>query len=130
MKASEGALISEPQSGSPAAKAGILAGDVITAVNGRPVKDAHELAKQIGAMAPGTTVKLTVWRKGEEKSMSATLGELPKERAARAATPDTSGTDMPKLGLMLAPAGEIAGSGSEGVVVWRSIPTDWRPSTV
>ena len=122
MKASEGALISEPQSESPAAKAGILAGDVITAVNGRPVKDAHELAKQIGAMAPGTTVKLTVWRKGEEKSMSATLGELPKERAARAATPDTSGTDMPKLGLMLAPAGEIAGSGSEGVVVMEIDP--------
>jgi serine protease Do len=122
MKASEGALISEPQSESPAAKAGILAGDVITAVNGRPVKDAHDLAKQVGAMAPGMTVKLTVWRKGEEKSLSATLGELPKERAARAAAPDTSETDMPKLGLMLAPAGEIAGRGSEGVVVMEIDP--------
>jgi serine protease Do len=41
-------------------------------------------AKQIGSMTPGTTVKLTVWRKGEEKSFSLTLGELPKSREARA----------------------------------------------
>ena len=65
---SEGALVAEPQADSPAAKAGILAGDVITAVNGNAVKDARELARQIGAMAPGATAKLTYWRKGEEKS--------------------------------------------------------------
>ena len=47
-----------------------------------------------------------------------TLGELPKEARATA-TPDAapSGTDVPKLGLTLAPAGLVAGSGSEGVVV-------------
>ena len=56
--------------------------------------------------------------------MAVTLGELPKEREARAATPDTdtSGTDMPKLGLMLAPAGQVAGSGSEGLVVTEVEP--------
>jgi serine protease Do len=120
MKGSEGALIAEPQAGSPAAKAGIESGDVITAVNGHAVKDARDLARQIGAMAPGTEAKLSVWRKGEEKSVSLTLAELPKERDARATTtPDSSptGNDVPKLGLMLAPAGEVAGSGSEGVVV-------------
>jgi serine protease Do len=119
MKGSDGALVAEPQAGSPAAKAGILSGDVITAVNGKAVKDARDLAKQIGAMASGASAKLTVWRKGEEKTMSVTLGELPKEREARAATPDANpqGKDVPKLGLMLAPAGEVAGSGAEGVVV-------------
>jgi serine protease Do len=124
MKASEGALVTDPQANSPAAKAGILAGDVITAVNGAPVKDAKELARQIGTMAPGATVKLTVWRKGEEKSISLTLGELPKEREARAALPDSapSGTDVPRLGLTLAPAGQVAGSGSEGVVVTEVDP--------
>ena len=91
LKAPEGALVSDPQANGPAAKAGILAGDVITAVNGTPVKDARDLAKQIGAMAPGATVKLTVWRKGEEKSFSLALGELPNQREARAATPDSSG---------------------------------------
>jgi serine protease Do len=118
LKDAAGALVAEPQAASPAAKAGILSGDVITAVNGKPVKDARDLAKQIGAMANGATAKLTVWRKGEEKSISVTLGELPKEREARAATPDApAGTDVPKLGLMLAPAGQVAGSGAEGVVV-------------
>src|SRR6266852_3805338 len=124
MKASEGALVTEPQAGSPAAQAGILSGDVITAVDGNAVKDARDLAKQLGAMAPGAAAKLTVWRKGEEKSVSLTLGELPKEREARAATPDSepAGADVPKLGLMLAPAAQVAGSGSEGVVVTEVDP--------
>src|SRR5205814_5504013 len=55
MKGTEGALVAEPQAGSPAAKAGILSGDVITAANGHAVKDARDLAKQIGGMMPGTT---------------------------------------------------------------------------
>ena len=107
MKTSDGALVVEPQEGSPAAKAGIMSGDVITAVNGTAVKDARDLAKAIGAMSPGTTAKLTVWRKGEEKSLSVTLGDLPKDREARTATPGSSpsGVDVPKLGLMLTPAG-------------------------
>jgi len=119
MKASEGALVAEPQAGSPAAKAGVQSGDVITAVNGHAVKDARDLARQIGAMAPGAGAKLGVWRKGEEKSISLTLAELPKEREARATTPDSgpTGSDVPKLGFMLAPAGQVAGSGPEGVVV-------------
>jgi serine protease Do len=119
MKGTEGALVSEPQANGPAAKAGILSGDVITAVNGHSIKDARDLAKQIGAMAPGATAKLSVWRKGEEKSISLTLGEMPKDRQARAAAPDSApaGTDAPKLGLTLAPAAQVAGGGAEGVVV-------------
>src|SRR5262244_2410570 len=68
LKGTEGALVAEPQADSPAAKAGIVTGDVITALNGHVIKDAHDLAKQIGSMTPGATIKLTVWRKGEEKS--------------------------------------------------------------
>ena len=118
MKGSEGALVAEPQAGSPAAKAGVLSGDVITAINGHAVKDARDLAKQIGAMAPGAQAKLTVWRKGEEQGVSLTLAEQPIEREARAsADAGQTSTDVPKLGLMLAPAGQVAGSGPEGVVV-------------
>ena len=112
--------MAEPQAGSPAAKAGIESGDVITSVNGHVVKEARDLGRQIGAMAPGSEAKLSVWRKGEEKSFTLTLGELPNERDARATgTQDSSptGSDVPKLGLMLAPAGQVAGSGPEGVVV-------------
>jgi serine protease Do len=122
MKGSEGALVSEPQANGPAAKAGILSGDVITAVNGHAVKDARDLARQIGAMAPGSTAKLSIWRKGEEKSISLTLGELPKERAAMTDTAP-QGTDTPRLGLTLAPAAQVAGGGAEGVVVTNVDPS-------
>ena len=67
LKKAEGALVAEPQSDSPAAKAGILAGDVITAVDGKDVKDPGDLARKIGAMAAGTEVKLSIQRKGEER---------------------------------------------------------------
>ena len=119
LKGTQGALVAEPQANSPAVKAGIQAGDVITAVNGAPVRDARDLARQIGAMSPGATVRLTVMQKGEQKTISVTLGELPNEREARA-TPesrDPSGLAIPRLGLTLAPATEVAGSGNEGVVV-------------
>ena len=124
LKGTEGALIAEPQADSPAAKAGIVSGDVIRAVNGHAVKDAHDLAKQIGSMTPGAAVKLTVWRKGEEKSFSLTLGELPKSKEARATNPDSdkAAAGLPKLGMMVAPAEEVAGSGSEGVVVTEVDP--------
>ena len=125
LKGPEGAMVSDPQDNGPAAKAGILAGDVITKVNGAPVKDAKDLARQIGAMAPGATAKLSVWRKGEEKTLSIALGELPNQREAKAGTPDSSGrsgTDVPRLGLTVAPAGQVAGSGSEGVVVTEVDP--------
>ena len=119
LKEDKGALVAEPLTDSPAAKAGILAGDVITALNGQPVKDAGDLAKQIGDMTPGGTAKLTIWRKGEEKTISLTLGEMPKEHEAQATAPksDANSADAPKLGLMLASAEHVAGAGSEGVIV-------------
>ena len=116
MKESKGALVAGPMADSPAAKVGIQPRDVITAVNGNPIKDARDLAMQIGGMAPGAAVDVTIWREGAEKSISLTVGEMPKERAATP-QPAATGTDVPKLGLMLAPAEHAAGKGSEGVVV-------------
>src|SRR5262245_24537490 len=115
IKESKGALLAEPMADSPAAKAGIQSGDVITAVNGNSVKDPRDLVMQIGGMAPGAAVNVTIWREGAEKSISLTLGEMPKERTA--AMPQLAATDVPKLGLMLAAAEHVAGGGSEGVVV-------------
>ena len=125
LKKAEGALVAEPQGGSPAAKAGIAAGDVITAVNGQEIKDARDLARRIGAMAPGASVSLSVLHKGEQKTVALTLGELPKQQQqeARANGEEHSGTTVPHLGLTLAPAGSVAGAGGQGVVV-----TDVEPS--
>jgi len=118
LKKAEGALVAEPQANSPAQKAGIEAGDVITSVDGKEVKDARDLAKKIGAMAPKSSVKLTVLHKGAEKTLTLTLGELPNTKEARAAAGDNDGSaDVGKLGLTLAPASRVAGAGAEGVVV-------------
>ena len=116
LKTAEGALVSEPQNDSPAAKAGIMARDVITSIDGNPVKDAHALARKIGTMAPGTSVKLGLMRDGSEKTVTLTLGTLPDERQANAAAPQggpEKGT--PKLGLTLAPASAVGGN--QGVAI-------------
>jgi serine protease Do len=123
LKKAEGALVAEPQANSPAAKAGIESGDVITAVNGEPVKDARELARTIGALAPGNAVKLNVLHKGQDKVINLTLGQLPNTVEAKADTDKDKGgsvprgADVPKLGLTLAPANSVAGAGRDGVVV-------------
>src|SRR6185312_12598759 len=84
MKEAAGALVTEPQSNGPAAKAGIESGDVITTVNGTQVKDARDLAKKIGSQPPGEAVKLGVLRKGADKTVSVTLGTMPSDREAKA----------------------------------------------
>lgn len=117
LKKTQGALVAEPQSGGPAQKAGIKAGDVITAVNGEEVKDARDLAKKIGAMQPKQNVKLTVLSGGSEKTVSLSLGTLPSDQQAKADDTGPDGADVGKLGLTLAPAGKVAGAGAEGVVV-------------
>src|SRR6202521_1031216 len=124
LKKAEGALVAEPQANGPAAKAGIESGDVITAVNGETVKDARELARTIGGFAPGTAVKLDVLHKGQDKTVDLTLGQLPNSLEAKADTDNNSGkgnatrgTDVPKLGLTVAPANSVAGAGKDGVVV-------------
>jgi serine protease Do len=128
MKKAEGALVAEPQANGPAAKAGIESGDVITAVNGETVKDARELARTIGGLPPGNSVKLNVLHKGQDKVVSITLGQLPNNLEAKADNDNgdkgsaSRGTDVPKLGLTVAPANSVAGAGKEGVVVTEVDP--------
>jgi serine protease Do len=118
MKQARGALVDNPQDGSPAAKAGIEPGDVITAVNGAAVKDSRGLARRISMMAPGTSVKLDILHKGEAKPVTLTLGEMPNDRQANAQdTQPKASTGIPHLGLSLAPAGDVEGAGQKGVVV-------------
>ena len=128
MKKAEGALVAEPQANGPAAKAGIESGDVITQVNGETVKDARELARTIGGFAPGASVKLNVMHKGQDKTVNLTLGTLPNTVEAKADIDNddkgsaTRGTDVPKLGLTVAPANSVAGAGKDGVVVTEVDP--------
>jgi serine protease Do len=120
MKVAKGALVAEPQEGSPAAKAGIKSGDVIISLNGEAVPDARTLARRISSMPPGTAVKIGVYRNGREEVLTMVLGELPKERQASLDT-NKRGTqqnaELAGLGLSLAPAADVGGAGDKGVVV-------------
>jgi serine protease Do len=122
LKGTKGALVAEPQKDGPAVKAGIQSGDVIASVDDKPVADARDLARKIGGLAPGATVKLAIVRKGEEKTVNLTLGSLPDAREARAELrhpKDREGRfDGSPLGLSLAPS-----DSEPGVVVAEVDPS-------
>jgi serine protease Do len=80
-----GALVVEPQAGSPGEKAGIKKGDVVTAVDGDPIKGPRELARKIGAMKPGSTVDVSLWRDGKSQSVKLVIGTLPADTQEAAA---------------------------------------------
>jgi Do/DeqQ family serine protease len=77
-----GALVAEVEPDDPAAKAGIKQGDVILKVNGQVVGSANDLRLQISQTAPGTDVKLEIWRNGAVQDVSVALGQVKDETAS------------------------------------------------
>lgn len=72
----KGALVADVTAGSPAAKAGIKAGDVILAFNGQPLTDAGDLPPLVGSADVGDKVALRVLREGKERTLEATVSAL------------------------------------------------------
>ena len=147
-----GAMIAEAESGTPAANAGLRAGDVIVAVNGEKIADPRELSRKVASLGPSKKADITVNRDGSERTVSVTLGALPNERQASSrdfrpdrgergdVRPDRERGDSSRsdrgdrgdfrpgpqresrggeqrFGMTLAPASDVAGGGTEGVVV-------------
>jgi serine protease Do len=100
-----GALVADVMPGTPAARAGIKSGDVITAVNSKPVNDAHDLQLAVSELAPGSPATFKIIRNGFAKNIPVTLEELP-------------GTTVATGGQTNAPAdGEIRADALNGVNV-------------
>jgi len=78
VKKAEGALVSQVESNSPGAKAGLKTGDVITRIDGNPVSDAGELQVVVGEKSPGTTINLDVIRNGGSMKVPVTLEAMSK----------------------------------------------------
>lgn len=94
---SGGALVAEVTPKSPAEKAGLKSGDVITEFNGKPVRDSRQLKLQVSQTAPGGKVAVKVLRDGKSKLMDVTLKELPqKEIASKSDSSDKSADDALK----------------------------------
>ena len=114
----EGALVSSVEKGGAAERAGLESGDVIRRIDGQAVVSSADLPAAIALSTPGDKVKLEVWRKGETRELTATLGNAADRKVAQAEGDAAPGQG--KLGLALRPlqAGEKAESGIQvGLVV-------------
>ncbi|MGE4061967.1 MAG: Do family serine endopeptidase [Rhodospirillaceae bacterium] len=87
----EGALIGSVERGTPADKAGVRAGDVAIALDGRPLRDANDLRNRIGMLTVGTTVELTVLRDGQKRNFKVEIGKRPQAQLAK--LPDREALD-------------------------------------
>ena len=115
MKSAGGAIVDEAMPGTPAAEAGLKAGDVITKLNGKDVKDAADLTIRIGSFKPNDKVELTYLRNGDEKTAQITLADQKNEKVAKA---DQSQKEQgAQLGIQIAPAKDVAGAGDKGVAI-------------
>lgn len=122
LEGAKGAIVASAQTDSPAAKAGVKDGDVITAVDGQAVSTPRELARVIGASRPGKDVKIDLWRNGKAQSINVKLGVLPGEEKAAARTGDDQqdedlASTLDDYGLTVAPSDE-----GKGVVITQVDP--------
>jgi serine protease Do len=122
LKKAEGALVAEPQPNSPAAKAGIVAGDVIESVNGQAVKNSGDLARKVAAIRPGTEAKFDIIHNGSQKTVSVDIGTMPNQNVAENERNQSNPEKEAPLGLTLAPADSVPGKGNQGVVVTEVNP--------
>jgi serine protease Do len=97
----EGALVSNIEKGGPGDKAGLKAGDVIRKVDGHPIVSSGDLPAVIGQQVPGKKVTLDVWRQGERKELTATLGDASDKQQKVAVDDNAAGQG--RLGLALRP---------------------------
>ncbi|MDX1715348.1 MAG: Do family serine endopeptidase [Anderseniella sp.] len=106
-----GTIIAAVTANSPAGKSGLRTGDTILEVNGETIAGPKELSRKVASLAPGTSVDMTVFRNGKNRTVSVQIGTMPGERMA-AAMPGARKEqvdDTPRLGLALAPSEDGSG---------------------
>lgn len=123
LKTSKGALVGDVQENSPAGKAGIKRGDIITEFNGLEVMASDQLPKMVAVIKPATKVKVKALRDGIEKSFTVTLGELPDEaieKPSATSSENNLGLSLEKLTEELAK--QLNAHSVSGVVVRGVLP--------
>ena len=86
-----GALIGDVTPDTPGARAGLKRGDIILTVNGQETTDANQLHLEIAQIAPGTSIKLKIWRDGRAQDTTLTLAELPETAEKTGSSEESSG---------------------------------------
>ena len=105
-----GALVNGVEKGGPAEKAGVETGDIILRFDGKQVAASSDLPRIVGSTKPGSKVPMQVWRKGQTRDVSVTVGEIPDDRiaAARGTKPGAPKAEVAanRLGLVVSDLGE------------------------
>jgi len=120
----KGVLVDSVTPGSPAAKADLHQGDVITAFGGKPIETGRDLAMDVADTPDGRTVGMTVWRDNHSRSVDVTIRNQTGTQVASTGTPD----EMKPVGMTLAPLTSDArdqydiGSSVSGVLVQNVTP--------
>ena len=96
-----GALVASVEEGGPADKAGIEPGDVLLAIDGKPIERSNEVPPLVAAVRPGAKATFELWRGGERKTIAVTVGALEGEQVALAN--GSGGESEGKLGLAVRP---------------------------
>jgi serine protease Do len=120
-----GSLVANVEPDSPAAKAGLRPGDVVLAVNGKPLDSVKALARAVADTRPGSTLTLEVSREQKTRDLKVVIGTPPGDGQVASAGDPAEAGGTPRLGLALAPltpemrAQYGIDKGREGVVVAR-----------
>jgi serine protease Do len=96
----QGVVVDSVVDGSPAARASVQQGDVITAYDGKPIKSARDLAMAVADTPSGKTASLTVWRNEHSRSVNVTIGT---EQNTHVAMADTNASGEKPVGMSLEP---------------------------
>jgi serine protease Do len=98
-----GALVASVTPDSPAAQAGIKQGDVITAAGGHVIKNVHDPPRLVAATPVGSKLRLTIVRDGKQRTVEASIGEMPQNVASeeRETAQPGSGKTANALGMEL-----------------------------
>ncbi len=96
-----GALVNSVEKGGPADKAGVEAGDVILAFDGKSVAASEDLPRIVGGTRPGSMVTVRIWRNKAERDMQITVGELPEEGRAQQGRGGRSQPPAAQFGMTL-----------------------------
>jgi serine protease Do len=109
-----GALVNSVEKGSPADKAGVEATDIIIAFDGKQVESSSDLPRIVGSTRPGSQAPVEVWRKGNKRTFTVTVGELQEDRIAAADKPRAkpqAEASANRLGLVV---GELSSEQKKG----------------
>jgi serine protease Do len=120
LESASGVVVAGVDADGPAAKAGLVPGDVILKFNDKVISSAEELPRLVAATKPGAKATIEIWRKGARREIALQIGEFPAEPAAQ--KPVSTPNPPNRLGLVvgeLPPAQRKALGIEYGVVVER-----------